>query len=137
MTENAFIDTNIWIYAHLQEGNAPRSGKALDLLNSLPILVSSTQVLHEYYSVMLKYKINDSIIQDNIETIISSSEIKLIDIEVIRLAHKVRLHQRFSYWDSLIVASAIYSGCQTLYTEDLQHEQCIDQLIIKNPFINN
>jgi predicted nucleic acid-binding protein len=84
---------------------------------------------------MLKYKINDLIIQDNIEVIICASEITLIDISTIRLAHKVRLQQQFSYWDSLIVASAIHSGCDTLYTEDLQHKQRIEQLTVINPFI--
>lgn len=135
MTAKAFIDTNIWVYAHLQQTNEPKSNQALALLDSLPISTISTQILHEYYSVMLKYKINDTIIQDNIEVIICASEITLIDLSVIRLAHEIRLQQQFSYWDSLIIASAIHSGCDTLYTEDVQHKQRIKQLIVINPFV--
>ena len=41
---------------------------------------------------------------------------------------------RFGFYDSLIVASALQAGCKTLYTEDLQHGQQIDDLVIKNPF---
>lgn len=137
MTDKAFIDSNIWIYAHLQQDDEPRCDKALALLESLPLRISSTQVLHEYYSVMLRYKVSDSIIQDNVEAIISASEIVLIDIAVIRRAHRIRLQQRFSYWDSLIVASTIHSGCDILYTEDLQHRQKIEQLTVINPFADD
>lgn len=41
----------------------------------------------------------------------------------------------FSYWDSLIIASALESGCNILYSEDLQSQQQIEaQLEILNPF---
>ena len=40
----------------------------------------------------------------------------------------------FSYWDSAIVAAAVLQGCDTLYTEDLQHGQSIGDLTIVNPF---
>jgi predicted nucleic acid-binding protein len=40
-----------------------------------------------------------------------------------------------SIYDGTIVASALLSGCATLYTEDLQHGQFIDgQLTIRSPF---
>ncbi len=42
----------------------------------------------------------------------------------------------FSIYDSLILASAILAGCTTLFTEDLQNGQRIDdQVIVRNPFI--
>jgi predicted nucleic acid-binding protein len=37
--------------------------------------------------------------------------------------------------DALIVASAIEAGCDTLYTEDMQHNRAIGGLTIRNPFI--
>ena len=41
----------------------------------------------------------------------------------------------FSHYDSLIIAAALEAGCATLYSEDLQHGQIIDQsLTIINPF---
>lgn len=43
---------------------------------------------------------------------------------------------RFSFWDALIIESAITSGAQTLYTENLQDGQRIETLRIKNPFID-
>ena len=42
----------------------------------------------------------------------------------------------FSWYDSLIVATALEAGCDTLYTEDLQHGQVIDnRLTVTNPFV--
>jgi predicted nucleic acid-binding protein len=44
-----------------------------------------------------------------------------------------RLHQ-LSFWDALIVRSAIKSGCRRIYTEDLQHGRRYDGVEIVNPF---
>ena len=41
---------------------------------------------------------------------------------------------RFSFHDSLILASALEAGCDTLLTEDLQAGRRIDGLAIVNPF---
>lgn len=135
MSDKSFIDTNIWVYAHLQEANNRKCNAALELLETLPFLVSSTQVLNEYYSVMLKNKIADNVIQDNTEIIIAITDIPIIQIMTIRLSHKIKLKYGFSYWDSLILASALEADCQRLYSEDMQHNQVIEgSLMIVNPF---
>lgn len=72
MKDSGFIDTNIWFYAHLDVDDN-KCTIALELLEILPILVASTQVLNEYYSVMLKKKVADTLIQDNIEVMINIS----------------------------------------------------------------
>lgn len=134
MKDSGFIDTNIWVYAHLDVDDN-KCTIALKLLETLPILVASTQVLNEYYSVMLKKKVADTLIQDNIEVMINVSEIQLIQITTLRLAHKIKLQYGFSYWDSLIVASALEADCTVLYSEDMQHKQIIENcLTIINPF---
>ncbi len=41
-----------------------------------------------------------------------------------------------SWFDSLIVASALEAGCDSLYTEDLQHGQVLEaKLTVTNPFL--
>lgn len=47
---------------------------------------------------------------------------------------QVRGRYGFSFYDSIIVAGAIESGCTRLYSEDLQHGQRIESLIIEDPF---
>jgi hypothetical protein len=42
----------------------------------------------------------------------------------------------FSYYDSLIVAAAQEAGCDTVYSEDLQHGQAVDPgLTVVNPLL--
>lgn len=38
-------------------------------------------------------------------------------------------------YDALIVAAGIESGCETLFTEDLQHGRSFGALTIVNPFL--
>ncbi|HEB86143.1 MAG TPA: PIN domain-containing protein [Gammaproteobacteria bacterium] len=40
----------------------------------------------------------------------------------------------FSLYDSLIITASLEAGCETLYTEDLQHGQIIQSLTIIDPF---
>lgn len=49
-------------------------------------------------------------------------------------ALQVQAKQGFSFYDSLIVASALQAGCKRLLTEDLQHGQKVGALRIENPF---
>jgi len=42
-----------------------------------------------------------------------------------------------SFHDALIVASAIETGCDILYTEDMQHGRAIGGLAIVNPFFES
>jgi len=47
----------------------------------------------------------------------------------------IKERYQFSFYDSLIIASAIEADCDILYSEDMQHKQIIDeQLQILNPF---
>ena len=49
----------------------------------------------------------------------------------------IQVNQGFSFWDSLIIASALEANCQQLYSEDMQHGQLIaGRLQILNPFFN-
>lgn len=136
MSVKLFVDTNIWVYAHLEGENDIKHQKANILVEkTVQPLVISTQVLHEYYSAMLKNKMTDEWIQTNIEAMIEYCEIQLITLSIIRLTHRIKTDYRFSYSDSLIIASALDAGCNILYSEDLQIQQLIEnQLQILNPF---
>jgi predicted nucleic acid-binding protein len=135
MSESAFIDTNIFVYAHLQEEGNPKCDAALALLENLPTVICSTQVLNEYYSAMLKNKVAENLIQDNVEQIIEFSNVAVVQVNTLRLAHQLRLKYRFSYWDCLILASALEANCAVLYSEDMQHGQVINEAVrIVNPF---
>ena len=57
-------------------------------------------------------------------------------VALYRSAVSLQSRYRFSFYDSLIVAAALEAGCTRLYSEDLQHDQQIQQLTILNPFLS-
>ncbi|MFN4146065.1 MAG: hypothetical protein ACK4GN_09600, partial [Runella sp.] len=48
----------------------------------------------------------------------------------------IHLLYQYSFYDSLILASALECGCEVLYSEDLNHGQTLEGLQIINPFLN-
>jgi len=50
------------------------------------------------------------------------------------MAIDIRERYHFSFYDSLIISSALEARCKTLYSEDLQHGQQILDLKVVNPF---
>jgi predicted nucleic acid-binding protein len=58
-----------------------------------------------------------------------------LSLEVHETALNVAERYRFSIYDALIAASALHAGCDTLWSEDLQHGMTLEQsLRIVNPF---
>jgi predicted nucleic acid-binding protein len=135
MRDNVFIDTNIFVYLYSEDESAKQS-VALNILEKLNC-ITSTQVLNEFCSVCLKkLKIPNHIVQLAVEEIIENCEICFIDMEVIKKALMINDKYDYSYYDSLILASAVFNDCKYLYSEDMQHNQLIEgTLKIVNPFL--
>lgn len=88
-------------------------------------LTISTQVLNEYYAAMLRNRVLDVDIQENLELMMRHCDVHLLTLTTIRRAHAIRNRYGFSLWDALIVASALEAGCALLYSEDPQVETLI------------
>ena len=137
MKDKVFIDTNLLVYAYLEDvPNKEKRQQIVKLLRNVSEnIVISTQVINEFYNVLLKNKISDENIQNRIEEILHYSQLNIIDFEIIKYSWSIRKKYNFSFWDSLIISSAINSNCNILYTEDMQHNQLVDNtLTIINPF---
>lgn len=136
MTDNVFIDTNVWIYLYRNEDTEKKNIAENLIENNFENIIISTQILNEMYSTISKKTVNvQSRVKDIIiETIANFRVTDISTFDVIR-AMEIKDRYGFSYWDSLVIASALESGCSILYTEDLQHNQLIDNsLKIINPF---
>ena len=136
--DNIFIDTNLFVYAKLEIPDEAKHAKAKFFLSNLTgHIIISTQVLNELYSVFAKHNISDQIIQETITSILDEIILETITLKTIHIAWAVRNKYHYSYYDSLIIASALEAGCKVLYSEDLQHNQTIDgKLKIVDPFLN-
>ena len=127
-----FIDTNVIVYA-FEEG-ARKQKAALNLLVAGG--VTSVQVLNEFASVARR-KLGFG--WTEIQEAVAGICVLLSDPAPLLLQTHVRAVQvaerfDFSIYDGLIVAAALEAGCSVLYTEDMQHGQKIEGLVINNPF---
>lgn len=133
MSGRAFLDTNILLYA-FDITSPKKQGIAKDLLHNNPAI--STQVLSEFSNVSIKKKLfAPADLVTMFRSILRITTLHLIEPETIEHALKITSKWRFSYYDSLIVASALEAGAEILYSEDMQHLQNIESLTIINPFI--
>lgn len=134
MPDKVFLDTNILIYGYSQD-EADKQQRAIECVQSGEVWIS-TQVLNETINVFRrKFSLEYSQIRAVVAEFTEQFEIAIVSVTTIETALNLAERYRYSYFDSLIIASAIEVGCQILYSEDLQNGQQIDnQLTIINPF---
>ena len=136
MSDRAFIDSNVWVYAFMT-GDDKRIAAANQLIEQTKAIQLSTQVVNEVCSVLLrKHRVTDNAITDYIDYFYDEFPVATLDEGVIRYASSLRIRHAFSFWDSLIAATAIENSCATLYSEDMQHEMVVAGTRIINPFRN-
>ncbi len=137
MSAKVFIDTNIWVYAKVEIPGSEKHLLSCNFLkNNKDSIVISTQVINEYYNVLIKNQIPEPGIQKSVFQLLTEVELVLITFETIVKSWEIRSRYNYSVYDSLIVASALEADCNVLYSEDLQHQQLIEsKLRIINPFL--
>ncbi len=126
-----FFDTSVLIHA---QGPGARGDAARRLLMDGGII--SVQVLNEFANVLrrkfrLEWNIVAAAVADARELF---DPIRPLDIETHEAAMELASAHGFSFYDSLIVASALQARCETLFTEDLHDGRRIDSLVIVSPF---
>ena len=129
---SVFFDTNVLLYM-LSEDTA-KADRAEILLAKGGII--SVQVLNEFTSVASrKLQMSYTEIRDFLQTISLVCKVKDLTTETHSLGLQLAERYRFSFYDSLILASAVLASCKILYSEGMQSGQKInEQLVIKNPF---
>jgi len=138
MSDRAFVDTNVLMYAHDRSAGAKHDrAKALveDLWRSRSGVVS-TQVLQEL-CVNLQRKTARPLDPREIRHIVSDYltwHVVENGGEAILGALELQERHRVSFWDALIVHAALTAGASTLYTEDLSDGQRYGEVRVRNPF---
>jgi predicted nucleic acid-binding protein len=71
-----------------------------------------------------------------ISDIVSTFPVQAIDTLQVLQALEINAKYNYSYWDSLIIATALLSDCSIIYSEDMQHNQLVENKVrILNPFL--
>jgi predicted nucleic acid-binding protein len=134
MSGRSFFDTTILIYSISSE--EPRAAMAEKLLADGGWI--SVQVLNEFAAVARR-KLNFSWEEttDALLAIRALCESPMpLSITTHDAALEIAARYGYNIYDALILAAALESHCDTLYTEDMQNGQSIGPLTIRNPFLN-
>ena len=137
MSDNVFLDTNLWVY-FFSKNPADKMKKVTEIVDIwLPSLIISTQVLGELYHVLIRKRIFSKLeAQSIVSGLTSRTSATDIDTSKVVQAVEVNIRYGYSYWDSLIIATALQMDCSILYSEDMQHNQLIEnRLRIVNSFL--
>jgi predicted nucleic acid-binding protein len=136
MTDNLFIDSNIWLYSFI-DSYREKYEIAKNLIKSKEEkIVLSIQVVNEVcVNLLRKANFDESQIQELIDSFFKRYRFSRFDKDLLKKGSKLRERYSLSFWDSLILSAALLSNCDTIYSEDMQHNQLIEnKLRIINPF---
>ncbi|HEY3181025.1 MAG TPA: PIN domain-containing protein [Casimicrobiaceae bacterium] len=130
--DDTFFDTNVVVY--LFSADSAKADRAEEVLASGGQI--SVQVLNELVAVARR-KLGMSwreILQVTAQ-LRAICPVTPLNVQTHERGLQIARRLGLSIYDGTIVASALLSGCATLYTEDMQDGRVIDgQLTIRNPF---
>ena len=136
MSVDCFLDTNVLVYAAAGRGAAEAKRKrALELIENEDFGLSA-QVLQEFY-VTVTRKINPALSAERALEWMEQLEAfpcLAIDNALVKIAAEISERYQISYWDGAILAAAEALGAETLYSEDLNHEQQYGSVQVRDPF---
>lgn len=129
---SAFLDTNVLVYA---QGPGAKGEVARRLILAGGVI--SVQVLNEFTAVLhRKFRLDWDVIAEAVADVRTTLDpVRPIDVSTHTDAVSLARSNGFSFYDSLIVASALEAGCDILLTEDLQAGRRIAGLTVVNPFL--
>ena len=134
-----FFDTNVLVY--LFDDDAPEKQALARTVLQREVedgrAVLSTQVLQEFFVATTRKLADPLSSEDGERAVRDLAELPVIQVTTRLVLDAVRRTRKtgFSFWDALIIETALVGGADRLLTEDLQHGQRIDGLLVENPFI--
>ena len=140
MSVKYFIDTNIIIYSFDNDALVKKDIALALIKQALMQQVGciSYQVTQETLNVLVR-KFHEKLTTDDVKLFLQEvlSPLQLINPSCILFERAISIQSRwkYSFYDSLIIAGALESNCNILYSEDLHDGQKIEGLEIVNPFV--
>ena len=130
-----FIDTNIWLYSFIQSQNKEKTEVARTIIKECEIVIS-TQIINEMcVNLIKKVDFSEGKIQNLIESLYKKYTVFELSQDILLKASKIRANQSFSFWDSVVAASALDCDADYLISEDMQDGFKLEnKLTIINPF---
>jgi predicted nucleic acid-binding protein len=136
MRDNAFMDTNVLVYAHDTSSGAKHAvARKLvhDCWQTEPFPWLSVQVLQELFVTLVRKGVP---LAEARKTMEDYTCWRLVENDATLLQAGMDEMERWniSFWDALILAAARSAGSPVIYSEDLSHTQDYDGIRVVNPF---
>ena len=132
-----FVDTNVLLYAvSLTGAEHDKQRRAVDVL-ARDDVVLSVQVMAEFYNQAThRHRTRVLSAEQALAFLrgIQAARIQPVTVEVFELGVAVSEQHGLSYWDGAILAAAKLTGCDAVYSEDMNPTQDYDGLRVINPF---
>ncbi len=139
MSVDFFLDTNLFIYQleflDEQKGNIAESLITQGISDGSGCI--SFQVIQECLNTIRRkaeIPLGQAETRKYLEAVLFPLWKVMPSQKIYLWALDIQDRYRLAFYDSLIVAAALDGGCSRLYSEDLQHGQRIERLVIENPF---
>jgi predicted nucleic acid-binding protein len=136
MSAKVFIDSNVFLYA-VEEQDPVKAARAAEWLRHLlesGVGVANMQVMNEVTNVLFK---RARLPAEKVFELIDGYAgfgARPINEETVLAARLVRFETGYSWWDCVLLASAMELGCNQFLTEDLRDGHAVRGLTILNPF---
>ena len=139
MNDKVFVDTNILVYC-FDDADPAKKKKAMQIMDGLWETskgVLSLQVLKEFFVTVTEKLANKMDFRDAKAAVIDLLSWNIFYETRSSLERTFEIIQKhhLSLWDANIISAAILSDCNTVYSEDLQHNQTIEGVRIINPLL--
>ena len=129
----SFFDSNVLIY--LASGDAVKADQAEAAVAIGGAI--SVQVLNEITNIVrrkMQMSWNDT--HTFLDMIRGLLTVHPLTVETHETGLRLAERYGFSIYDAIIAASALHAGCDSLWSEDMQHGMALDEgLRIVNPFL--
>ena len=138
MNDKVFLDTNIVIYAYSE--NEPKKQEiANNILEQYSNqIIISTQVINELSNTLFrKFKLDAGDVKNVVLELNEYFPIINFNVQTQLKGIEIKEKYKLQFYDSIILATALENTCNILYSEDMQHNQVIEnKLTIINPFVD-
>ena len=122
MKDRAFFYTNVLIYL-FSEDEPEKNLKCISALKKYTC-ITSTQAINELCNVFTKkWRLPVKDIQFAIKQIEAVCDIQFVDLDVVDYALEIKGKYKYSYYNCLMLSSAIISGCDYILSEDMHSGQ--------------
>ena len=138
MSDKVFLDTNTVIYSY-SEDEPEKQEIANDILEQYNNqIIISNQVINELSNTLFrKFKLDADEVRKTVLELNDTFPIVNFNLQTQLKGIELKGKYKLQFYDSMILATALENGCNIVFSEDMQHNQVIEnQLTIINPFKN-